>query len=602
MLTESVDWSVVLNHPRIKRKYGARTDSAASSRSSVSSGLTEQFSSSGSDSSSVEGNAHIGSPQREAENASSGLLGKARYILAKRRAKKLFIRFTTRSPTNQRVPGWRRREKAANGLLEIIEKEAEGEDLVGRRFTKTASRQERVTRAILSLSDEEYDRDVRSSGLGKKYFPLTVHGSGPAVRLLGIVIKHSKGSSFFEDSIPKTLNDEELGTAAILFLAATFPRFFELVDPRALFTYSSRILEGAVYSNVSWLRAIRLLDLLMSHIPPSLVGRRDIQLLVARAVIKEFVDFSSAPAPTVRRELVIHPLRSIIILQAIVSSLLQAEGNLGDLENILPPVSAMEDVIYDLKETATVMDPRGDTLEDIESALALKILALLRETSAGKRLIPEDDPTGLGATCMAIVLSKPKEKDQRKDGYGGIVRGSYLRTVDEDAFDLLCCLPQSVFAEALAFELSNSALGLKRDTDDPSDVLQLLDPLLWLSNMPPTIKEAYQALIDGGTCGFLLKIIDYPVSLVWAWQDRDVWRAKGQAITCLGNIIERMDEAQMRGHITKEMIEAVVTIKANEEAPLSERIHAKFTLQRYTTAADQCGIEPYYREEVQASN
>ncbi|KAG9022166.1 hypothetical protein FS837_006566 [Tulasnella sp. UAMH 9824] len=544
------------------------------------------------------------SARLEAENASAGLLGKARYTLAKHRAKKLFIRFTTGSSTLFRIVGWRRREKAANELLEIIDKEAEGEDLVGRRFTKTASRQERVTRAILSLSDEEYNRDVQSSGLGGEYFPVTVNGSGPAVRLLKIVIKHSKGSSFFETTIPRTLEDENVGSAAILFLAATFPRFFELVDPRALFTYSSRILEGTSNISASWLRAIRLLDLLMSHIPPSLGERREIQLLVAHAAIKHLGRFFGpqrrhTPGSGGVR---VHPLRLITLLQAGVNSLLQAEGNHSDVEEMLPSVWDIENIFSGLKLMLVIYCPPDREKRSIEQALALKILALLRDTSEGKRLIPESDPTRLGATCMAIVLSKPKQKDQRKDGYGGIVRVSYLRTVDEDAFDILCCLPEPIFAEALASELQVSARKLSWRTDDPSDVFQLLDPLLWLSNMPPTIKEAHRALVDGGTCGFLLKIVNYPVSPVWVWQDRDVWRAKGQAITCLGNIIERMDETQMRGHITKEMIEAVVTIKTNDEAPLSERDHAKFTLQRYTTAADRCGIEPYYREEVQASD
>ncbi|KAG8896216.1 hypothetical protein FRC00_006266 [Tulasnella sp. 408] len=516
-------------------------------------------------------------PRREAENASPGLLGKAQYILAKRRAKKLFIRFTTPSSTNRRVPGWRRREKAAKGLLEIIEKEAQGEDLVGRRFTKTASRQESVTRAILSLSDEEYDRDVKSSGLRGNYIPVTVKPLGPAVRLLEIVIKHSKGSSFFEDSIPRTLEDEQVGSAAILFLAATFPRFFELVNPRALFTYSSRILQRTLDSNVSWLRATRLLDMLLSHIPSSCVERRNIQLSVAQAVIKELSNFftptptSSGPTPLAGdRKQRRHPLRSITILQAGVNSLLQTEGNHSNLENMLPPDSAMESVISGLRRRVIRKYSPDDEPKSIEKALALKILALLRDTSAAAK--------------------------------GGIVRISYLRTVDEDAFDILCCLPQPVFAEALASELQKSALGVDCDTDDPSNVSQLLDPLLWLSNMPPTIKEAHRALVDGDTCGFLLKIIYYPMPLIWTWQDRDVWRAKGQAITCLGNIIERMDESQMRDHVTKQMIDAVVAIKTNEEAPLSERIHAKFTLQRYTAAADRCGIEPYHREEVKPSD
>ncbi|KAG8921249.1 hypothetical protein FRC01_000348, partial [Tulasnella sp. 417] len=130
--------------------------------------------------------------RKEAENASSGPLGKVRYTLAKRRAKKLFLRFTTPSRKNFRVPVWRRRKEAAEGLLQIVASEPEGEDLVGRRFTKTASRQESATRAILELGDEEYDRNADSSGLWHDYVPLTVNDSDPTARLLEITIACSK--------------------------------------------------------------------------------------------------------------------------------------------------------------------------------------------------------------------------------------------------------------------------------------------------------------------------------------------------------------------------------------------------------------------------
>ncbi|KIO18567.1 hypothetical protein M407DRAFT_246450 [Tulasnella calospora MUT 4182] len=58
----------------------------------------------------------------------------------------------------------------------------------------------------------------------------------------------------------------------------------------------------------------------------------------------------------------------------------------------------------------------------------------------------------------------------------------------------------------------------------------------------------------------------------------------------------------MRDHVTTEMIDAVVAIKTNEEAPLAQRDQARFTLQRYTAVADRCGIEPYYREEAETTD
>lgn len=72
-------------------------------------------------------------------------------------------------------------------------------------------------------------------------------------------------------------------------------------------------------------------------------------------------------------------------------------------------------------------------------------------------------------------------------------------------------------------------------------------------------------------------------------------------MTCLGNIIEKMDESQLGEHVTKDMVDDVVAIKTNEEAPLAQRDQATFTLQRYKIVADRCGIEPYYRDDVEAT-
>ncbi|KAG9042195.1 hypothetical protein FS837_011171 [Tulasnella sp. UAMH 9824] len=125
-----------------------------------------------------------------------------------------------------------------------------------------------------------------------------------------------------------------------------------------------------------------------------------------------------------------------------------------------------------------------------------------------------------------------------------------------------------------------------------------LDLLLWLSNMPADVAQAHRALIGGDACRFLGSILTGTASLEWKWWERDNWRAKGEAMTCLGNIIERMNETELRDHVPKAVIEAAVAMKKNQDAPLTQRGQAIFMLQRYTVAADRCGVEPYHREEV----
>lgn len=164
------------------------------------------------------------------------------------------------------------------------------------------------------------------------------------------------------------------------------------------------------------------------------------------------------------------------------------------------------------------------------------------------------------------------------------------------AISALCCLPESIFDHALTSVLQDGILELESSSTKPYEPLNLVERLLWLSN-PPIIKPAvHRALVNGGSCAFLAHILSYTGDL--DPQDRGLWRAKGLAMTCLGNIVERMNHEQLRSRISKEMIDAVVAIKEDGDVPLVQRGQAIFMLQRYTLAADCYGVQPYYREDV----
>lgn len=117
-----------------------------------------------------------------------------------------------------------------------------------------------------------------------------------------------------------------------------------------------------------------------------------------------------------------------------------------------------------------------------------------------------------------------------------------------------------------------------------------------LSNMPPSIPEAHRALVDGDACKFLAKIVIDSPQETWSWKDRAIWRVKGEAITCLGNIIEKMDEKELRSRLGEEVIKAIAHIRDNDEAPLAQRDQGTFTLRRYKAAADHCCVVPFCKE------
>lgn len=127
----------------------------------------------------------------------------------------------------------------------------------------------------------------------------------------------------------------------------------------------------------------------------------------------------------------------------------------------------------------------------------------------------------------------------------------------------------------------------------------LMERLLWLSNVKPSTANSelvHRVLVKGDACRFLASLIshaEYPDP-----EDIDRWTVKGLAMTCLGNILENMDEQQCRDHVTEAMIDAVVAIKGNADVPLMQKRQAVFTLQRYTLATDRHGIQQYYREDT----
>lgn len=160
----------------------------------------------------------------------------------------------------------------------------------------------------------------------------------------------------------------------------------------------------------------------------------------------------------------------------------------------------------------------------------------------------------------------------------------------------------------LATALDNCPVSLDPSTSsqDHLKLFDILEPLLWLSNMPASIAEAHHALVVGGACEFLAKIILDSPQETWLWEDRAIWRIKGEAITCLGNIIEKMDQTELRSRLSENTIKAIADIRDNTEAPLVQRDQATFTLRRYKAAAGRCDVEPLCKhtlgQEAEGSN
>ncbi|KAG8900014.1 hypothetical protein FRC00_000128 [Tulasnella sp. 408] len=591
-----VDWSAVRSHKRERRKYGPRTHSSTSSRSSVSSGLTEQLSSSSSDTAGeVWG---VGSASKTKDTSSTGLFGAARQIWVKRRAEKLFHRFTTKSRRKRQIPPWKRRRDAAQALIQIVSTESDGENIVAHTFVRTDSRQETGVQAILALGADECDpfetrladEDV---GVPQPHPPdarghIALQVSGTAARLLNLVISHSKGSSFFQETIPAILRVEcsseaIQASAAIPYLATAFPIQFDLIGSALIRDFGSWLVMYHQYPSVKWLRGIRILDILLNRVSRNGPRQQKVKLSVARQVLQAVTQAIVAQDQTSSKSLMTkrHSLSIALPLRAALSAILQTENNPEALDSILPPRHTLSPFAKTLGNIC--IGP------DMNACLALRVLAQMRDIPEVGNFLSTTHIDGLANACLRFVFKSDRGMMKSFETVDFEVQ---QLNPDEDAFDVLCCLPEPEFAQALESLLETATF--REHGRVHWLALLLLEPLLWLSNMPRHIEIAHRALVQGRACEFLAKIILCPVSATWQWSDREDWRAKGLAMACLGNIIERMDEAQMHEHVTWDMIESVLNIKMNDEAPLSERDHATFTLQRYMAAADRCGIESYY--------
>ncbi|KAG8924065.1 hypothetical protein FRC00_005528 [Tulasnella sp. 408] len=227
---------------------------------------------------------------------------------------------------------------------------------------------------------------------------------------------------------------------------------------------------------------------------------------------------------------------------------------------------------------------------------ALKALALLSNIPTGIENLPHERTCTLSSCCMNIVL-------------GGVfwdksaiseecITSTFKFIPEEDAFDILCRLPHGIFSAALAVALNYCPVSLDPSSQDHLKLFDILEPLLWLSNMRASIPEAHRALVKGGACEFLAKIILDSPQETWLWQDRAIWRIKGEAITCLGNIIEKMDQSELRSHLREDIIKAIADIRDNTAAPLVQRDQAMFTLLRYKTVAGCGDVELLCKERL----
>lgn len=147
-----------------------------------------------------------------------------------------------------------KRRESAKALVEIIENQPDGEDIVARRFIKTAERQQTGLQALLKLSDDEQDQ--ANSALSNM-------SETDSSCLLRMLLEHSKGRTLFQDSLPNVLENATFGIVGVRFLATQDMQGIMLLDPRLVTNFVRRIMQNSNVGSSYWYNGAELLDFML---------------------------------------------------------------------------------------------------------------------------------------------------------------------------------------------------------------------------------------------------------------------------------------------------------------------------------------------------
>ncbi|KAG9049984.1 hypothetical protein FS837_008334, partial [Tulasnella sp. UAMH 9824] len=487
----------------------------------------------------------------EETNLASRLMSQTLHTLSKHRAKRWYNRLVSDMDDLSEPSSKRRRERAGNGLLKMASRGPEGKAIVVRKLLKTPEREEKTVRALLILSDEELESF--QSWLWEEV-PHSL--AGTATDLIELVRSSSPQGHFFRKTLPKVLGDEANGAGAILKLINKHPDFFVHINHELLFRFGKHSLEEAVPLTIWWRRAIKLLLTLLDRLPGAPVeARKKIHLPLLRILLEACTEgFLWVDENTLRRGKV-GSQDAVQLLQFIFRVLREVGEDPEALDQIVPSGSPMRRLVGDLMLTfAQDRIHDGNTL-NASSLLVMKTLSILLQSRVVRDsvditvvtrwtgvfvdmvLLPSTFPTSLGKGPSAAELAKIDLKPETA------------------AFNILCGLPEPAFAEALALTLSQCDPQTGALAAPPYTNYHIIGALVGLSSTRRHSRKTSHALIRGGTCEYLARVLscDNPNG----GSEGALWKAKGLAMTCLSNIIERMDREDLRRHISKGLIASV---------------------------------------------
>ncbi|KAG8954844.1 hypothetical protein FRC04_010327 [Tulasnella sp. 424] len=453
-----------------------------------------------------------------------------------------------------------RRSAAAERLLEIASHEYGGEGIVAQMLLDDRTGENRGIRAIFRLSDEEaVAHPLTTTADG----PWRCHSTRASSRLLNLVTGYAEASTFFGKTIPQVLADGVWGLPALLFLITSTPsKFLHWTDPFFLPRIGMRATALSPFWSREWLTGITILDLWLRSADREAImqpGLQSVRVSTAQFILNIGTAALRSETLSVGIEtgLGLSQLQDkIVVLQAIISAFLAITDatafskTLSLLPSFVPLVTLCVKTLLNSESYHTQFWATW-------CGLTLKLLAVLREVPAVMETIHAHERSNLARICLDIVLQQTQWIYQLNEE----VDSTSLLELrpEEDAHGILCSLPGGIFEIVLREKGGFLAFGAAA-----------------LSNMSPHIRAVRQAFHRSGAWGFLGRVVNYPMPQGSHFGSRDMWIIKGDAITCIGNIMKQMDAFEFNRQIIGTLVASVGAICEDEEAPLEERTQALY--------------------------
>ncbi|KAG8910059.1 hypothetical protein FRC00_008962, partial [Tulasnella sp. 408] len=552
--------------------------SVLSSRGSVDSVLIEDFSDSNSGSvHSVKGqkapesdsdssvstffnnctrNRRLSGQEEQGAKWTSRLAHAAKRPLAKRRAKKLVVNLIDVND-NDGPSARHQRRKAASALVDLARQEHEGIDIVARRFTKKGSRLREGILALFKLSDEELD--YREDEPPTATIQPTI-----SIRLLELIRENTKESLLIKTVTAITRGGTE-GAAAVLHFATNMEDFFSRIDHTLILDFGSRAVKTAKPLTGRWFSGLTLLVVSIERTSTNGLSHLASTLHIAlNSAIGGVVQQSTlTPAATAKTE---PHSRHLPLLSLVARCCAQSEPVLYLLQFALPSSLVLTSFVHlalGIIRKAYISQHRLS----MDEGFALTALAFLLQIPTALLYVPVAELPAIRGLFVDVVL-RPRALEIQEGGTSDekdIRR--WLRTkLDLGVINALSRLPEMRFEVALASALEVALTKFDSPGTNQYEPLEVVERLLWLSNIKHNTEEVHHALLEAGSCNFLAHVLTYTGGL--KPQDRGIWRAKGLAMTCLGNILEKMDWVQLHDHVTAEMIQIILKIKVGGDTPM----------------------------------